>query len=95
MGQVVVEAMLAGTPVVASAAGGIPEVVEHDKTGRLVSPGVASALAEALAQAIASMPATRRIAEEARTAACARFGPERMVRGTLAAYHRFVTVADP
>ncbi|MBW1877623.1 MAG: glycosyltransferase [Deltaproteobacteria bacterium] len=94
MGQAVVEAMLAGTPVVASAAGGIPEVVEHETTGRLVPPGVASELARGLTQAIATMPATRRFAEKARTAARARFGPERMVRGTLAAYHRFLTVAD-
>jgi len=90
MGQAVVEAMLAGTPVVASAAGGIPELVEHGRTGRLVPPGTPSALADALAEAITDAPGTRRYAAEARAVARARFGPDRMVRGTLSAYHRFL-----
>ncbi len=47
-GQVVVEAMICGKPVVASAIGGIPDVVVNDETGLLVEPGNVSALREAL-----------------------------------------------
>jgi glycosyltransferase involved in cell wall biosynthesis len=37
-----------GKPVVASAVGGIPEVVDHEKTGYLVPPGDSRSLAEAI-----------------------------------------------
>lgn len=48
-GIAIVEAMAAGRPVVASAVGGIPEIVVHEGTGLLVPPGDAAALAGALA----------------------------------------------
>jgi glycosyltransferase involved in cell wall biosynthesis len=45
----VIEAMAAGLPVVATAAGGVPELVSHEQTGFLVAPGDRSALSRALA----------------------------------------------
>jgi glycosyltransferase involved in cell wall biosynthesis len=45
---VIVEAMLAGIPVVASAVGGIPEIVVEGETGLLVPPNDADALAASL-----------------------------------------------
>jgi colanic acid/amylovoran biosynthesis glycosyltransferase len=42
------EAMASGVPVVASDISGIPELVEHERTGLLVPPGDVRALAEAL-----------------------------------------------
>jgi len=47
-GRVVVEGMLAGKPMVASAAGGVLEIIEHGKTGWLYEPGNAVALADTL-----------------------------------------------
>jgi glycosyltransferase involved in cell wall biosynthesis len=44
--NVVLEALAASVPVVATAAGGTPEVVEDGKSGFLVPPGDAQALAE-------------------------------------------------
>ncbi len=47
-GIVLLEAMAAGLPVVASRVGGVPEVVEEDRTALLVPPGDPLALARAL-----------------------------------------------
>lgn len=52
-GLVPVEAMAAGTPVVAAAAGGALETVVDGVTGRLVAEGATSAYAEAVEQAMA------------------------------------------
>ncbi len=49
---VVLEAMAAGRPVVASSSGGIVDLVEDGVTGTLVPPGDASALADALTSVI-------------------------------------------
>jgi glycosyltransferase involved in cell wall biosynthesis/peptidoglycan/xylan/chitin deacetylase (PgdA/CDA1 family) len=46
--NVIIEAMAAGLPVVATKVGGIPELVREGVTGRLVAPGDADSLASAL-----------------------------------------------
>jgi glycosyltransferase involved in cell wall biosynthesis len=69
-GRVVVEGMLAGRPVVASAAGGVLEIIENGVTGCLVRPGNADHLALVLGDLLsgdASLLA-RRGSEQARTA---------------------------
>jgi glycosyltransferase involved in cell wall biosynthesis len=53
-----VEALALGTPVVATAVGGVPEVVRHDVNGLLVRPGDPAGLAEAM-QRLVSEPGLR------------------------------------
>ena len=48
MGRVLVEAMAAGKPVVASRVGGIPDLVRHGETGYLVPPADEKSLADAM-----------------------------------------------
>ncbi|MBI4198894.1 MAG: glycosyltransferase [Chloroflexi bacterium] len=47
-GLVLIEAMAVGRPVIATAAGGVPEVVAHGETGLLVRPGDVAGQAEAI-----------------------------------------------
>jgi glycosyltransferase involved in cell wall biosynthesis len=55
---VLMEAMGAGVPVIASDLSGIPELVEHEVSGLLVPPGDAAAIASAL-ERLAADPALR------------------------------------
>jgi glycosyltransferase involved in cell wall biosynthesis len=63
-GIVALEAMAMKVPVIASRIGGLEEVVEHEKTGLLVPPGDAGALAEAI-RGLADNPEMRRNMGEA------------------------------
>ena len=65
-GIVLLEAMAAGLPVVASAVGGIVDVVADGKTGLLIPPGKPLALAAGLEQLISDSSLRARMAEEAR-----------------------------
>jgi glycosyltransferase involved in cell wall biosynthesis len=58
MGQVAIEAMLAGRAVVASDVGGLRDVVSHGATGLMVPPGDPAALAAAL-DSLLDDPGTR------------------------------------
>jgi glycosyltransferase involved in cell wall biosynthesis len=71
--NVVLEAMAAGVPVVASAHAGIPEAVAHQGTGLLVPPGEAAALAGALRQLVEDPALRRSLGARARDAAAERF----------------------
>jgi glycosyltransferase involved in cell wall biosynthesis len=83
-GRVLVEGMLAGRPVIATSAGGVPEIVRDGVTGLLVPPDDASALAAA-ALVLRHDP-SRAAALAAAGAARARavFSVTNMVRGVRA-----------
>jgi alpha-maltose-1-phosphate synthase len=65
-GLINLEAMACQAPVVASAVGGILEVVEDGKTGLLVPPGQPEALAEALNRVLANPELGRRLGQAGR-----------------------------
>jgi glycosyltransferase involved in cell wall biosynthesis len=75
MPLVVLEAMEAGVPVVASRVSGIPEVVEDGRTGWLVEPEDPEGLAAALAEVLADPGEARRRGEEGRRRVDERFRP--------------------
>lgn len=72
-GLVMLEAMAAGTCLVASRAGGIPEVMENGRTGLLVEPADAHALAEALHIALSSPERRQQWGDAARAKICTEF----------------------
>ena len=66
MPRVVLEALSRARPVVASRIGGVPEMVQHGRTGLLLPPGDAHALAEALAELLPDRQRLRRMGDEGR-----------------------------
>jgi glycosyltransferase involved in cell wall biosynthesis len=64
--RVVIEAQMRGVPVVATAVGDVPALVEHEVSGLLVSPGDAAAIAEMTARLIADRALAARLTEAAR-----------------------------
>lgn len=90
LGSAVLDALAAGVPVVAAAAGGIPEIIENGRTGILVPP----ASPEALARGIVDLFEQPRLADEmaarGRQLVRSRFSVDAMVDGTLAVYRRLL-----
>jgi glycosyltransferase involved in cell wall biosynthesis len=85
LGLAVIEAQAAGVPVVACAAGGVPEIVREGETGLLVPPGDAAALAAAIVALLRNPGRRQAMGEAARTTA-ARFTPQRMIESHLTLY---------
>lgn len=83
---VVLEAMAAGLPVVATRIGGTDEAVEHGVTGLLVEPGDAGALAEAVHALLANPARARAMGLAGRESFVVGFEARRMVADTLALY---------
>jgi len=80
------EAHCLGVPAVGSEAGGIPEIIEHGRTGLLVPPGDAGALAAAVNSLLGDRAAARRMAAEARRRVVARFSPSALAPAYGALY---------
>lgn len=82
--HVVLEAMAAGTPVIATDAGGTGEVVEHEVTGLLVPVGDAAALQAAVERLWRQPELGRQLAAEAARRLRAHFDFDAMVDATEA-----------
>jgi glycosyltransferase involved in cell wall biosynthesis len=79
--NVLVEAMAAGAPVVATAVSGIPELIEHEVNGLLVAPEDPEALADALLRLHNDPELTRRLTQAGRATVNERFDGERLAAG--------------
>jgi glycosyltransferase involved in cell wall biosynthesis len=86
LGVALLEAMSAGVPVVACAAGGVVDVVRHDVTGLLVPPGDGRALAAALDRLLGDAPERERLGAAGRAHVERQFSIERMIQRHLAVY---------
>jgi glycosyltransferase involved in cell wall biosynthesis len=78
-GRVILEGMLLGKPVIATAAGGVPELIDDGRTGFLVPPGNASALADCLRRVLSAPDDARAIGARARDWARQNFSLARQV----------------
>jgi L-malate glycosyltransferase len=75
----IIEAMAAGTPVVATAVGGVPELISDGVTGLLAPRGDEAALASALVRLLGDGELRTRLAEQARHRAETEFSEQRMM----------------
>jgi glycosyltransferase involved in cell wall biosynthesis len=80
------EAIQLGTPVVATAVGGMPELVTDGHSGRLVEPGVPRSIADALREVLSDDDARKRYVENARTDLEKNFSTDRMLVRLREAY---------
>jgi glycosyltransferase involved in cell wall biosynthesis len=94
MGSVLLDSMVFGRPVVATRAGGIPEVVVDGQTGLLVPTEDSRQFGEAIARLLGDPPLRQRMSVAARARA-ADFSVARMTERTVGVYEEVVAASAP
>ena len=89
-GLVALEAMACGVPVVASRVGGLPEVVQHGKTGYLAEVGDVQGMSEGVLKLLTNDLRYKDFSKQAATWARETFPVERAVSGYEAIYESVV-----
>jgi|ERR1043165_673498 glycosyltransferase involved in cell wall biosynthesis len=87
---VILEALAQAKPVVATAVGGIPEIIVDDITGRLFAPRDDRALAAHLASILESRTRAARLGEAGRLSVESKFSSEKFAADMLALYERVI-----
>ena len=87
---VILEAMAARCPVVATRVGGIPELIKDNKTGLLVEPKDFLALAEAIINLLQDNKKAKEMAYTSRHVAEDNFTVEQMIKRTEGVYEEFI-----
>jgi glycosyltransferase involved in cell wall biosynthesis len=93
MPLVVLEAMAAGVPVLATAVGGLPKLIRDGETGFLCPPGDEAALRDRVVALRSDPDGTRAVAARGRAQAREHHGSERMVQRYLELYRRLGAAA--
>lgn len=89
--NVLLEAMAAGLPIVATSVGGVPEIATSEVNALLVPPRNSSAFAEALRRALIEPEVTRKLKNNA-IARAKEFSPESHARSLIEIYQKLVCV---
>jgi glycosyltransferase involved in cell wall biosynthesis len=89
-GLSIVEAMAAGTPIIATVSEGAREIIEDDKTGRLVPIGDVEALAKGIGALLSDPEERDRLSENAERVVRERFSLGRMVEATEEVYRQAI-----
>lgn len=85
-GLVLQEAMACGTPCVAFAVGGMPDLVRHEVTGLTATPEDASSLAAAIVRLMTDAPLRQQLGANARAVVLREYALERQAEQALAIY---------
>jgi glycosyltransferase involved in cell wall biosynthesis len=91
----VMEAMAAGRPVIATAVGGVPEVVRPGETGLLVAPGDFQALATAMERLAGDAAERERLGRNGARIAAERFDVSQMAAAYDRLYQELLSTAGP
>lgn len=91
----ILEAQASGRAVLATAVGGLPELIQDGRTGRLVPPGRPAALADAIASLLSDRPALEAMGARARAQARRRFRIQDQVRQLENLYTRWLEDLAP
>lgn len=89
--NVLLEAMAARLPIVATNVGGIPEIVEHNKTALLVPPGNPQSMALAIYRLLSEPEMASRLATEALRVASSQYSPESYASALTGIYRQLLT----
>ena len=84
--MVILEAMAAGVPVLASAIGGVPDLIEHGVTGLLCNPDHPDSFRDAVARLLDDRPFALQLAANAKSRARQRFHPAVIAQNHLDIY---------
>jgi glycosyltransferase involved in cell wall biosynthesis len=87
--------MAAGRAIVATAVGGVTDLIEHETHGLLIPPGDAPALARAIERLILDPNLAVRLGRAARDRAWQHFSRERQARRYESLYHELLTPEPP
>jgi len=91
-GRVIVEGMLAGKPVVATAAGGVLDIIDDGVTGLLVPVKNSAAMATVLLDLLKNPQFEKRISDKAKEAAVKRFNVSQHIEAIQKIYHEIVGI---
>jgi glycosyltransferase involved in cell wall biosynthesis len=93
--NVLLEAMAANVPVVATAVGGVPEMVKNEESALLVPPMNPAAMAAAVSSLIRNRELAQRLVQNAATLIKVRFHPEQYVRTLVNVYSEVLQAKLP
>jgi len=88
---VLLEAMAANLPIVATAVGGVPEMVDNNQSALLVSPNDPQAMAEAIARVLTDAQLKHALTSAASILVSTRHSPETYVRALLEIYRATIS----
>ncbi len=84
--MVVLEGMAAGVPVLASKVGGVPDLIEPEKTGLFCDPARPESFREGIEKIVNNRPWVQQLAVAAKAEALRRFHPQVIAQRHLEIY---------
>jgi glycosyltransferase involved in cell wall biosynthesis len=90
LGFSIIEAQASGVPVIATSVGGIPELIEDNKTGILIPPGDSTAIAKAIISLLENKQLAEKLAQNAKVNIRDKFSLDKMVDKTEQLYRSVI-----